>query len=76
MTGDNYHLTQKVCFNTTISASFGGLSSLLLSILVDKVESIGKMTNGLLAGLVAITASCDASNVYTSILIGSMGGSV
>mmetsp|Transcript_47424 Transcript_47424/g.40037 ORF Transcript_47424/g.40037 Transcript_47424/m.40037 type:complete len:102 (-) Transcript_47424:329-634(-) len=62
--------------NTTISAAAGGLTVFGLTMLLDHIECISSLANGLLAGLVSITAGCDSSNPYWSILIGIVGGCV
>jgi len=62
--------------NTTISAAAGGLTVFGLTMLIDHVECISSLSNGLLAGLVSITAGCDSSNVYWSIAIGFIGGCI
>jgi len=73
-TGDNQELIQIVCMNTCISAACAGLTAFILKMLVDKVESVAAICNGLLAGLVGITAGCDAANVWWSAGIGIMSG--
>lgn len=62
VTGPHRFTVQVVCMNTTIAATAGGLTVFLLTMLLDKIESIGSLANGLLAGLVSITACCDAAN--------------
>jgi len=73
-TGDNSHVIQVVCMNTTLSAAAGGLTTFVLVMLIDKIECVSSLSNGLLAGLVAITAGCDASNSWFSIAIGCAAG--
>jgi len=60
--------------NTTLSAAAGGLTAFLLKMWVDHVESVASLSNGILAGLVGITAGCDAANEYWSIAIGVVSG--
>jgi len=73
-TGTNNKVIQVVCMNTTIAAALGGLTSFILSMIFDKVESVGALANGLLAGLVGITAGCDSANEWWSVLIGVVSG--
>lgn len=67
-------MVQLTTIHTTIAASFGGLTTLLLSILVDHEQSVTCLGNGILAGLVGITASCDVSNTYVSSVVGIVSG--
>lgn len=60
--------------NTTISAASGGLTTFLLTMWVEKHEQVGALCNGILAGLVGITAGCDSADEYWSIFIGIMSG--
>lgn len=46
--------------NTTLAAASGGLSTYLIISYKDKFESVTQISNGILAGLVGITASCDS----------------
>lgn len=73
-TGANTDAIQVVCLNTTISAAASGLTAFLLKMWVDKVESVAALSNGLLCGLVGITAGCDSANEYWSIGIGVVSG--
>lgn len=75
-TGDNSVVIQTVCMNTTISAACGGLTVFIFTMIVDHVECVSSLSNGVLAGLVSITAGCDASNPFWSMLIGVVGGLV
>lgn len=60
--------------NTTLSAAAGGLTVFVLIMLLDKIECVSSLSNGLLAGLVGITAGCDAANSWWSLLIGVVSG--
>jgi len=48
--------------NTTLSAAAGGLTVFIFTMVADHIECVSSLANGLLAGLVSITAGCDASN--------------
>jgi len=73
-TGANSVAIQVVCINTTLSAAAGGLTVFILVMLLDKIECVSSLSNGLLAGLVGITAGCDAANSWWSLLIGFLSG--
>lgn len=60
--------------NTTLSAAAGGLTVFLVTMWVEKHEKVGALCNGLLAGLVGITAGCDAADEKWSIFIGIVSG--
>eukprot|EP00801_Mesodinium_rubrum_P003545 Mrub_03545.p1 GENE.Mrub_03545~~Mrub_03545.p1 ORF type:complete len:475 (+),score=82.43 Mrub_03545:147-1427(+) len=59
-----------VSMNTTISAAASGLASFITCILYEHQESITSLTNGLIIGLVGITASCNVANYWLSFIIG------
>jgi len=65
---------QTVCMNTTLSAATGGLTVFILTMVVDHVECVSSLANGLLAGLVSITAGCDSANEYWALFAGLIGG--
>lgn len=75
-TGDNTLVIQTVCMNTTLSAATGGLTVFLLTMLVDHIECVSSLANGLLAGLVSITAGCDSANEYWALFAGIVGGAI
>lgn len=60
--------------NTTLAAAAGGLGSYLLVLFVDRMESVIQLSNGLLAGLVGITAACNTTKPWSSIVIGFISG--
>ena len=59
---------------TALAAAAGGISSILTSIIVLKKPDLSMALNGLLAGLVSITAGADAVSVWSSVLMGAIGG--
>ena len=78
--GSNIILAGKVMMNTTISAIIGGIVSFGLSIYMNRntnhIYDISSLCNGLLAGLVSITAGCGNVSDVGSLFIGLGGGIV
>jgi Amt family ammonium transporter len=64
----------RVCVTTTLAASAGAISALIFSWLWFKKPDVSMTLNGLLAGLVAITASCAVVSPGASIVIGLIAG--
>jgi Amt family ammonium transporter len=63
-----------VAMNTTLSASGGGLVVLVLRLIILKRYDIGGMCNGILGGLVSITAGCGNVDCGWAVFIGIVGG--
>ena len=59
---------------TTLAAVGGGLGSILISWIVLKKPDLSMALNGMLAGLVSITAGPDVITVPCSIIVGLIGG--
>lgn len=60
--------------NTVASGASGVLTGLFVTWLLEKKASVFYAMNGGLAGLVAVTASCDLVSVREAVAIGSVGG--
>jgi len=69
-------LAAQVAMNTTISASVCGLVVLVLRFALLRKYDIGGLCNGILAGLVSITAPCGNVECGSALLIGIIGGFV
>merc|ERR1719230_2510619 len=65
-----------VAMNTTLAASVGGLVVLVLRLIILKRYDIGGMCNGILGGLVSITAGCGNVDCGWAVFIGAVGGLV
>lgn len=63
-----------IAATTTLAAAAGTVAALITSWIVLKAPDIGMTLNGALAGLVAITAPCDAVTPGASIIIGLVAG--
>jgi Amt family ammonium transporter len=67
-------LVSKVFVTTAIAAAAGSFGALLISYLKFKTYDITMVLNGILAGLVGITAGADQMSVLDSAIIGFIGG--
>jgi len=65
-----------VMMNTTLSAATGGLTVFLLSFAITKKYDCAALCNGILAGLVSVTAPCSNVESGSAVLIGFLGGFV
>ncbi len=74
MLGDNASLAGKVFFNTNLSAAAATDTVMILTWIKYKKPDVSLTLNGALAGLVGITAGCDAVNPWAAALIGIVSG--
>lgn len=65
-----------VFVNTNIAAAIGGLAALFISWIRYKKPSLSFTLNGILAGLVGITAGCDAVSPVGAAIIGLICGTL
>jgi Amt family ammonium transporter len=63
-------LAAHVAQTTTLSAAIGGLGVLMIRFVILKRYDIGGMCNGILAGLVSITAGCATLEPGAALLVG------
>ncbi len=61
---------------TALAAAAGGIASIIVSWAVLKKPDLSMALNGLLAGLVSITAGADSVSVVSSIIMGAVGGAI
>lgn len=73
-TGANADAVALVAANTNIAAAAGGLAAMTIAWFLTKKPDLSNTLNGILAGLVAITAPCAWVTPATSIVIGAVGG--
>ena len=66
----------KIVVNTNLSAAAGGAIAALGSLLIYGKIRPNEILNGVLGGLVAITAGCDAVNPSGALIIGGVAGVV
>eukprot|EP00971_Amphidinium_carterae_P303489 6030535-Amphidinium_carterae.1 len=67
-------LAAHVAMNTTIAPATGGITVLLLKFAQLKRYDVGGMCNGILAGLVSITAPCGNVTNWSAFLLAIIGG--
>jgi Amt family ammonium transporter len=72
--GPNADAIALVAANTNLAAAAGGMTALILAWILTKKPDLGQTLNGLLAGLVAITAPCAWVSPESSVIIGGIGG--
>ncbi|QDU95112.1 ammonium transporter [Lignipirellula cremea] len=65
-----------ILVNTNLAAACGGLASLLCAVVVERRPVVSHVINGVVAGLVSITASCHIMEPAAAMLIGAIGGCV
>eukprot|EP00122_Pirum_gemmata_P000092 Pgem_evm1s74 len=75
--GGDANFVSLVVTNTTLSGVAGGLVSFIIEYFIGgHYLSLLTMINGLLAGMVAICASCNTVEPYAAFLIGAIAGGV
>ncbi len=72
-TGD-IDMTMHCAVTTTLAAGAGGIVATLLSWVMFGKPDLSMGLNGILAGLVSITACCDCMSNMESIVVGAIGG--
>lgn len=71
---NNIQAVMLVAVNTTLAAAAGAIASMILDWVLYGKPDLTMTLNGMLAGLVAITANCDAVTNNEAIVIGLIGG--
>jgi Amt family ammonium transporter len=72
----NPELTSLTLVTTCLAAAAGGIGAAITSFIKDKTFDLTMFLNGILGGLVAITAGADLMSPNESVLIGIIGGIV
>ncbi len=69
-------LVSYVCVTTALAAASGALSSILMSSITLRKPDLSMALNGILAGLVGITAGADSVKVGAAVIIGLIAGAL
>ena len=72
--GSDGALAAQVAMNTTLAAATGGITVFLLRYVITHKYDVGALCNGILAGLVSITAGCGNMESGSAVATGSIGG--
>ncbi len=67
-------LTSRVLMTTCVAAAAGGLAAMFTSWSVSKKPDLSMALNGILAGLVGITAGADLMYMWSALIIGAIAG--
>ncbi|MDJ0866778.1 MAG: ammonium transporter [Myxococcota bacterium] len=67
-------LTSLTLVNTCLAAAAGGVAAMLASTMVSSKPELSMSLNGILAGLVGITAGADVMLPHTAVLVGLIAG--
>lgn len=71
---DNANAVARVFANTTLAAAAGGLTAMVAAQMILKKLDLTMLLNGILGGLVAITAAPDTPALWLALLVGGVGG--
>lgn len=71
---DNVNAVMLIAVNTCLAACAGAVLALISSWIIDKKPDFGMALNGMLAGLVGITANCDCVTNIEALIIGAVAG--
>jgi len=71
-----WDLIGKVATNTFLASAMGGIATIFYTFMRYKKVDITMLINGVLAGLVAITAGCNVVSANSALLIGIVAGTI
>ena len=72
----NAEATTYIAVTTTVAAAAGAIAALILGWALFSKPDLTMALNGVLGGLVSITANCDRVTQVESIIIGAIGGAL
>lgn len=71
---ENANIVARVFVNTTMAGAAGGIAATVIAQVLLKKMDLTMLCNGILAGLVAITAAPDSPSIAQSLFIGGVAG--
>jgi ammonium transporter, Amt family len=71
---DNTNAVMLIAVNTLLAAGAGGFVAMITTWILHKKPDLTMAANGILAGLVGITANCDGVENWEAIVIGAVAG--
>lgn len=71
---DSAALAAQVAMNTVVAGAAGGLTVFMLRLVISRRYDVCGLCNGILAGLVSITAGCGNMTCSSAILVSFIGG--
>lgn len=74
--GELYKTVGRCAVTTSLAAVSAGLTTLFMRGITDRIVDLITVLNGILAGLVAISASCAFVETYAAVAIGAVGAIV
>ena len=74
LTGNNFETAGRCAVTTTLSAAMGGITCAVASSLFEKKYDLTAFANGILGGLVSITAGCANLDTHVAMAVGTVGG--
>eukprot|EP01064_Diplonema_japonicum_P004118 TRINITY_DN12702_c0_g1_i1.p1 TRINITY_DN12702_c0_g1~~TRINITY_DN12702_c0_g1_i1.p1 ORF type:complete len:476 (+),score=75.76 TRINITY_DN12702_c0_g1_i1:53-1480(+) len=76
LSGDGALVAGKVGATTVLGAAGGGMGVLIMNLVLGQGLLFDPVCNGILGGLVSITAGCSVVEAYAAVIIGLIGGVV
>jgi Amt family ammonium transporter len=73
---ENTHAVALIAVNTLLAACAGGVVSTFVSWMLFSKPDLSMAMNGILGGLVGITANCDGVTNLSAIIIGAVAGAI
>lgn len=76
LTGGGWYVAERCAVTTTLAGAAGGVTTLIIVKVRDHIFDLLACLNGILAGLVSITACCAFVEPYAAVVIGCIGAMV